>query len=435
MRLIRLLKRDLAREALDWVREGLISEPQAVAICRRYGIENMAEGRSAGYFVLMGLGYLFIGLAVITLLSANWDEIPRAVRMLGLIGLTLATNLIGLYKYRRGERSAAVGAFFLGGLFYGASIMLIAQIYHIGEHFPDGILWWALGVLPAALLLDSVLLMTFATTLGFLWFFVETELGFYPTLFPVFIAALLWQAVRGKQSNLLFLALLAAVGLWAEYTLAWWLPGERYYAVGAEHLALGVGLVLALYALGKWLVSREVHRWRDHGTLVELWALRFILVFMVVMSFEEPWRELIRYDWKIPGTTMAVGAALSAVAIGLAQASRTYRIPIAAFAACYLLGLAGVMLIDDREYALGFQVVTNLALIATGMWLVVRGIREGVSHAFYLGVLVILATGLLRYIDLVGDYVGATLLFIVFATILLSAARYWRRQQLREEAA
>ena len=435
MRLIRLLKRDLASEALDWAKDGLISESQAAAICRRYGIDHMTAARSVGYFVLMGLGYLFIGLAVITLLSANWDEIPRAVRMLGLVGITVGTNLFGVHKYRRGEHSTAVGAFFLGSLFYGASIMLIAQIYHIGEHFPDGILWWALGVLPAALLLDSVLLMILATVLGFIWFFVETELWFYPTLFPVFIAALLWQTVLGKQSNILFLALLTAVGLWAEYTLAWWLAGGRSFAVGTEHLVLGVGLVLAFFGLGKWLVSRDGHRWRDYGTLLELWTLRFLLVFLVVMSFEEPWRELIPYQGSASGLMVAIGLVLSVVAIWLVYASRISLFPVVVFAAFYLLGLAGIMLLGDREYALGFQVIANLALIGTGMWLVVRGIRDGVSHAFYLGVVAILATGLLRYIDLVGDYVGATLLFIVFATILLSAARYWRRQQLREEAA
>lgn len=431
MRLIRLLKQDLAREARDWVEEKIITVDQAATICRRYGIDYAnPEGRSLGYFVLMGLGFLFIGLAVITLLGANWDDIPRAVRMAGLIGITLVANIVGIYKYRAGERHAAIGAFFLGAMFYGASIMLIAQIYHIGEHFPDGIFWWALGVLPAALLLDSVLLMILATSLGFIWFFVETGLWFYPTLFPVFIAALAWQTVRGRQSNLLFLALLAAAGLWAEYTLAWWLQGDRYYFYfGPEGVALGVGLFLVLCTLGKWLLSRDDHRWQDYGTLVNLWTLRFTLVFLLVMSFQEPWRELIRYEWRLGGGMVAIAAGLGAIAVGLAYAARERLAPVIAFAGFYLAGLAGVMLIDDRKYALGLQVIDNLALVATGIWLIARGIRGGISHYFYLGVTAVLVTGLLRYIDLVGDYIGATVLFMVFAIILLSAARYWRRQQ------
>ena len=39
----------------------------------------------------------------------------------------------------------ATGLFFLGNIFYGASIILIAQIYHLGEYMPDGVFWWDTG--------------------------------------------------------------------------------------------------------------------------------------------------------------------------------------------------------------------------------------------------------------------------------------------------
>ena len=204
MRLIRLLKNDLAKETIMWVAEKIISTEQAELICSRYGVDYHNQNkRSYGYFVLVALGYLFIGLALITLLSANWEDIPRAVRMLGLITLTLGINVFGIYKVKKEENAVAVGCFFLGGLFYGASIMLIAQIYHIGEHYPDGIFWWAIGVLPVAILMESTLLMILATILGFVWFFVESSLHFYPSVFPVFLVALAWHCFRVKQSNIL----------------------------------------------------------------------------------------------------------------------------------------------------------------------------------------------------------------------------------------
>ncbi len=429
MRLIRLLKQEIAREATDWVRDGVISRDQAIAICERYGIDfNNLQSHSFGYFVLMGLGYLFIGLAMITLVSANWDDIPRAVRMIGLIGVTLAANIFGVQKYRSGEHGPATTAFFLGALLYGASIMLIAQIYHIGEHFPDGIFWWAFGVLPVALLLDSVLLMLLTATLSYLWFLVESGAGFYPTLFPVFIAGLAWQTVRGKQSNLLFLALLAAVAMWAEYTLAWFLRGNRYFNSGPENVALGVGLFLVVYGLTKWLLSRTDHRWQDYGTIVGLWVLRLALVMLVIMSFKQPWRGLISANWQMPAGIVVLSIALGAIAVGLVRAARQPLRPVLAFAGLYVVCLLALIGLDDRKYAIAFQVADNLALVLAGIWLIARGIRSGLSHYFYLGVTTLLLTGLLRYIDLVGDYIGATVLFMVFAIILLSAARYWRRE-------
>ena len=72
------------------------------------------------------------------------------------------------------------------------------------------------------------------------------------------------------------------------------------------------------------------------------------------------------------------------------------------------------------------QVFDNVVLVAIGIGLIIQGIRGGVTHYFYLGVFTILLTGLLRYIDLVGDYIGAAMLFAVFALILLASARYWK---------
>ena len=78
MRLIRLLKNDLAKETATWVDKDLISLDQARSICSEYDVDyDSSESYSAGYRLLVALGYLFIGLAVITLLGANWDEIPR----------------------------------------------------------------------------------------------------------------------------------------------------------------------------------------------------------------------------------------------------------------------------------------------------------------------------------------------------------------------
>jgi hypothetical protein len=67
MKLIRLLKHDLVNETADYVSEGIISKDQAEAICARYGVDYSRRSRRAyGYQVLAGLGYLFIGLALIS---------------------------------------------------------------------------------------------------------------------------------------------------------------------------------------------------------------------------------------------------------------------------------------------------------------------------------------------------------------------------------
>ena len=117
MRLLRLLKNDLAKETREWVDDDIINESQAIKICDRYQADyHQSKHRSFGYNVLVALGYLFIGLAIITILGANWDEIPRALRMAGLIAVTLLTHGLAIKKLFDLQESAATGLFLLAGL-------------------------------------------------------------------------------------------------------------------------------------------------------------------------------------------------------------------------------------------------------------------------------------------------------------------------------
>ena len=86
MKLLRLLKRELAAEARSWVDERIVSEEQAGRILDRYGA-RLPDGteRSVGYIVLLSLAALFAGLSILVFVSANWDEIPRGVRMVTLV--------------------------------------------------------------------------------------------------------------------------------------------------------------------------------------------------------------------------------------------------------------------------------------------------------------------------------------------------------------
>ncbi len=427
MRLIRLLKNDLAQEVEEWVRDEVITERQGEAICTRYGIDYHDKSRhSRGYYVLIALGYLFIGLAVITLLSANWEQIPRALRMGGLIAVTLAFNGLGLLRYRQGREKAAVVAFFLGGILYGASIMLIAQIYHLGEHFPDGIYWWALGTLPVAVLLESRLIMLLSGTLAALWFFTEAGMGFYPASFPVFLLALGWLVLTRRQSNLLFLALVAGLVLWAEYALGWWRGNGRMFDFGSEHLTLGAGLMVVAFALSNWLTTRGRDLWRDYGTVLDIWVIRLALLLLLVMSFDDGWRGFISDSQKAMAVNIWVAGLCAAFAVALQWHAGSGRKSCYFFAAVYLLLFISASTWAQKDDALSFQVIDNLLLVGTGIWLIQSGIARGVSHYFYLGVATVLVTGLVRYIDLVGDYVGAAILFMMFAAILLASARYWR---------
>jgi uncharacterized membrane protein len=427
MKLIRFLKHELANEITSWVNQDIISTQQAESICKQYGIDYNNQSRhSYAHSALIALGYLFFGLAVITLIGANWENISRGFRMGSLISITVAINLLGLYQFRKDKIAASIRWIFLGSLLYGASIMLIAQIYHIDEHYPNGIFYWAIGILPAAILLNSRLLMALSIVLGLIWFFVESDLDFYPTLFPIFLIALTIQLIRGKQSNILFIMLITALGFWIQYSFAWFLSDKAEFNFGAENVILGVGLFVLFHGLSKWLSASKDSRYIDYGTLLGVWILRFSIITLLIFSFEESWRELINSKWENPETMIGISIALSLIAIFLSYKGSRQSISTVAYAILFISAAVTVLNVNERENAIIFQTIDNIILIASGIWLIITGIRHSLSHYFYLGIVTILATGLLRYFDLIGDYISSAIIFAIFSVILLVAAKYWK---------
>ena len=435
MQLIRLLKKDLATEAATWVDQQLITVDQARAICRLYGIDyDSIRSRSTAYRVLVALGLLFIGLSLITVIGANWDTIPRGVRMAGLLALTAGTHGLAMRKHLTGGTSPAVGLFFLGNLFYGASIILIAQIYHLGEHMPDGVFLWAFGSLPFAVLLCSTWLTLFSGLLALLWFFQESWTGFLAPAFltmafPLFLAAELYVLVRARASTLLFLVFVASLVLWFETLLSFmWTAGRGRLEFSAEHVFVGVALLILAYAASHWLHANENTKAKDYGAVLSLWTLRFALLAMLVLSYEGPWIVLIRSEWDHRTGMWIVVTALAATALWIGW--KTRRLP-ALLTLTVLSG--GAMIATTTEAgAVYFQALNNVALIAAGIWLIVRGTVRGVSHYFFLGVTVILLVAFMRYVDLIGNYLGGAILFMTLAGLLLGSAQYWKSRQSRE---
>ena len=79
------------------------------------------------------------------------------------------------------------------------------------------------------------------------------------------------------------------------------------------------------------------------------------------------------------------------------------------------------------------QILTNLALLLTGIWLIIKAYRTSSSAAFYMGIAVLLITALLRYIDLIGDYIIGSLVFFIAGLIMYVAARIWRGRSSIQE--
>lgn len=435
MRLIRLLKKDLAREIGGWVKKDLLSAEQARAICREYDIDfDEVRDDSGGYRLLVILAYLFGGLSLITIIGANWEQIPRGLRMGGLILLTAFFQIIGIYRYQKDQQASATGFFLLGNLAYGASIILIAQIYHLGEHMPDGVFWWALGSLPLGVLTRSTMLTLFSCALAMIWFWIEFGMGYFPMLFPVFIVAGIYVLYHVKTSYLLFLVVLVSIGLWFESLVTRGYGKNLYgFDLGLEHFVVAAALAILGYAVAEWMYRRDSARSRDYATVLSLWSLRLGLLLMFVLSFSEPWHEIIGNRWHYWQSMLLITVSLLLLAVGVGFFAKRLRIilPIALVSSGLL---ATVVFFGQKEHVVIYQIIANFCLIITGILLIVRGTSSDTSHYYFMGVGTIIVTALLRYVDLIGDFIGGAILFAVMAVIMLAAAKFWRSRNSRRAA-
>ena len=139
------LKR-LRRELPQWREEGWIVAESEPAILAHVAAQAGGARRAPLAFAILGV--ILFGAGVITFFAANWAEMAKIAKLAVLFGgLWSAYAAAGwlLTRNESGERQFGQALLLLGLILFGANIMLIAQIYHIDAHFPNGALLWAVG--------------------------------------------------------------------------------------------------------------------------------------------------------------------------------------------------------------------------------------------------------------------------------------------------
>ncbi|MET0482893.1 MAG: DUF2157 domain-containing protein, partial [Aestuariivirgaceae bacterium] len=162
------LRRDLAR----WRERGWISAEQEERMAADAATHS---GFSAGS-VLAILGAVLLCLAIVTFVAANWEALPRIIRLGILFGTLWLSYALAYGLFRTGRDQFGHAMLLIGGAVFGASIMLIAQTYHISGSPADAVLLWGAGVFLAAVLMLSTASLIFAILLLAVWLVIgETE--------------------------------------------------------------------------------------------------------------------------------------------------------------------------------------------------------------------------------------------------------------------
>lgn len=439
----------LASEVEAWRAQGLVSSEQATGILALYGTseERAARRHSKGMLVLMAVAAFLVGLGVFLLIGYNWEEIPIPGKLVLIFGSLLGVHGLGWHlRFNKGRAWASEIAFFMGGLLYGAGIMLVAQIFHINAHYPDGIWWWALGVLPLALILETPLLQVLLVALLVIW--CGTEIigdpargdwlfgrppaipnGAY-TLPLLVLPGLAW-AYR-RKSVLTIQLYVPLIAWWAILQpIAWHSEWDAIHVVGV----IGAGLLMISQFHAE--DSPFVVPYRYFGALLTAGTF-------VPLSFHEFVHDMERHSHgkAIIGTVILAAIVLIVpVLLGARRSGRTGPPDWAALVRRAWMPAAIVFTIVVIQCAAAARageilgtLLANLAMIALAFWLIQTGLREDRGRPFAAGVLYFLLWAVLRYVDLfanVGGMIGAAMMFFLCGGSLFGVALYWRRRKAR----
>lgn len=458
----------LTEQLTLWQAEGIISSDQNQAILDSYAsqAEMGSRKRRLASFALVGLAVLMFGLAVQLLVGHNWrlviagwESLGQAVKVAIVFALLAGSYGGACYlrlctSWQRWSEVAFLWACFM----FGAGIWLIGQVFHVDAHWPDGIWWWAIGVLPVALCLDT--LVVHCLLVGLLGFWVGAEVLNYPhlhglwgalpngaySLLPITAIGLAWCYRRGSSWG---------VALYAGL-IAWWIIaiGVVWGDFFGGHDPVGFYFIAATATL--FLIAGELHRpgssmarpWLvlgsllTAGTLIPLgvgdfhryghwsngelpevglgcvFAITMLAFFLALLPL---WR----------GRTMADVRCGSLARFG--DTLRRNWLPLGLCVSILSMCFLDILWGASCGYWNGIStIIGNATMLCFALWLMQIGLRDERGLAFAAGVLYLIVWAVVCYASLFGDVfgmLGAAGMFFVCGVVLLGLSIFWYRRK------
>jgi uncharacterized membrane protein len=430
----------------DWVAQGAILPAQADAI-RRFYPEPKA-GLPWGMLIFSGIGAVVIGLGVILLLAYNWHAIPKLGKLGLIFGALLGAHASGLRLLQAPDWRRQLGEALsvLGTMLFGAGIWMVAQVYHIDEHYPNGFLLWGLGALAVAWALPSIAQGVLAAAALSTWGGTES-LGFdtaahsAPLLLAVGVGGLAWR----DRSRLLL-----AVTLAGFYFL---LLANAADAHSGLAFPAAMNLSVLLVALG--CLAERSTRFPGSASILKVLGWAGTLIVAYVLSFHEAaddvlrwhahlvnerrWLPLAVYGWAPFALAMAAWA-------WVAMSARSRRLVTnGGLTAQWLPPLTALL---GQALAVGLPLrgegapvasevaaagIFNLVLLAVAAMWMARGCREGELRLVILGSLLLVALVAARYFDLFESLALRGLVFLIVGGVLFAEGFFYRRARQRPE--
>ena len=414
-------RRHLEADLVKWVAEGVISSDAAQSIRKaRFGEE--AASRLPAIFAM--LGALMLAASVSAFVAANWQEIPRLVRLVGILVVIAGCFFPAWLLDRRGMPRGADAAITLATLCFGAGIALVGQMYHLLADWPAGAMLIAIGGLVAAALTgkNGPLVIAFVAMTSWswgrfdAWQWRDIHWSFLLLFVPGFLLAL------GRENRLLAHAAILALSGWLATLLV---PragnnisvsfSDTYsslmdggLAFSAAYIALGL---LALHR-GWPAVLQALLPWGS-------WVFGLLLCFEIFSVLDRP---LFPAHAVTSQVYPAYGAALISLAALAVWAPQIGKARFVVIAACVIGLIISPMLFSIAGTGASNRVFVSIAVLASALALITGGLLADLGTLIAVGYAVFGASILMLLWRTIGTLLNQSLFFLVAGIALVGLA-------------
>lgn len=407
----------LKAETQRWIENGIISGPQADKILSLYDGDVPVYKKMS--FWLQCLAATFVGLALFLVISENWQRFHWGVQSLISALPLVVAHAWAFWQEKRDKPLAAEVGWFFASIALGANIMLQAQIFHISAYYPNGVLFWVIGILPVIWLRASTVNYLLASAL--FWVYLAMQLSHHQfawlSVLPLAVFAMFaWS----KQRVYTILPLLWVIYFFLQTVLAKW-------NIEVRGLAWELSVLLLSLAL--------VQQFRD---LSEAWLRRIVVLILATTAF---FNILLTFRFfaghsRIQTTAIVTfsvaGVALLALLLDrhkLRVRNLTYLIAGNVFANILCLWLQRYFVAEEsKEEYLFMRICANTIYLATVIVLLFQGIAARAKGLFLGSVMALLLWALVRYLDLFHNYLITALIFILSAVALVFMNKLWEKK-------
>ncbi|AMJ60418.1 DUF2157 domain-containing protein [Bosea sp. PAMC 26642] len=406
------LEADLTR----WVGEGLVSSDSAAAIRRSLG-----KGGGFRLPALLGMfGGLLIASSVAAFVAANWEEMPRLMK-LGMILVSIIVALaIAARLEAKGSGMGSDAAATCGTLIFAAGVALVGQMYHLPTDWPGGALLIALGALATAILLrsDGALIIAFvALTSWSVGRWLEQKGAPHLPFFLLFVPAF-WLAL-GRRGRFVHHVAVLALACWLGLVPGDWINGRFDYGI----VAYGIAVSVVFVAIGALALDRGLPALL---TAFLPWGLLGLLIGVdieLIRILDD--RESLAGSATL-ATYLGYGFAVPAVAAVAALArDRRFAWPLAAAALLALVipvvfWSGGVVRLPGKVAVASLILLIAVGLVVAGAAGGIRRLTLAGSGLFGIAILILLW-------QTIGTLLDQSLFFLAAGAALLALASGARR--------